>query len=289
MTIAAIYARKSTAQATSDDAKSVTRQVERGTACAATKGWTVDPEHVYVDDGISGAEFARRPALLRLVNALKPRPPFQILIMAEESRLGREQIEVAYVLKQLAQAGVRVWLYLEDRERTLDSPTEKLLMSLTAFADEVERDRARQRTRDALDRKARAGHVTGGLVFWYTNHVVAVPGPDGQARRSHVERVVNDAEAATVVRIFEMAASGHGVRAIAIHLNDGGTPAPMPRRTGRSRSWAPSSVHEILRRELYRGVIIWAARRSGIDGGSGASFTTPRPSGSGWRLRRSVS
>jgi hypothetical protein len=36
--------------------------------------------------------------------------------------LGREQIEVAYALKQHAQAGVRMWLYPEDRERTLDSP-----------------------------------------------------------------------------------------------------------------------------------------------------------------------
>jgi hypothetical protein len=36
------------------------------------------------------------------MNALKPRPSFQVLIMSEESRLGREQIEVAYALKQLA-------------------------------------------------------------------------------------------------------------------------------------------------------------------------------------------
>ena len=37
----------------------------------------------------------------RLLNALKPRPPFQVLVMSEESRLGREQIETAYALKQL--------------------------------------------------------------------------------------------------------------------------------------------------------------------------------------------
>ena len=30
-------------------------------------------------------------------------------------------------MKQFTQAGVRVWLYLEDRERTRDSPTDKLL------------------------------------------------------------------------------------------------------------------------------------------------------------------
>ena len=120
MTTAAIYARKSTEQAgVADDAKSVTRQIEHATAYATTKGWTVDPAHVYVDDGISGAEFAKHPGLVRLLAALAPRPPFQVLVMSEESRLGREQIETAYLLKQFITRGVRVCYYLEDRERTL--------------------------------------------------------------------------------------------------------------------------------------------------------------------------
>src|SRR5262245_38700184 len=98
--IAAIYARKSTEQnGVGDEEKSVTRQIEHAKAYAAQKGWTVSEDHVYVDDGISGAEFVKRPGFLRLMNALKPKPPFQVLIMSEESRLGREQIETAYVLK----------------------------------------------------------------------------------------------------------------------------------------------------------------------------------------------
>ena len=66
-------------------------------------------------------------------------------------------------------AGVRVFLYLEDRERTLDSPTDKIMLSLTAFADELEREKARQRVTDAMLRKARAGHVCGGQCFGYRN------------------------------------------------------------------------------------------------------------------------
>ena len=124
-----------------------------------------------------GAEFSNRPGFLRLMNSLKPRTPFQVLVMSEESRLGREAIETAYALKQLVQGGVRVFFYLEDRERTLDSPTDKIMLSLTTFADELEREKARQRTYDAMIRKARAGHVTGGCVFGYDN--VDVLGPDG--------------------------------------------------------------------------------------------------------------
>jgi DNA invertase Pin-like site-specific DNA recombinase len=99
---AAIYSRKSTDQAgVSDDQKSVARQIEHARAYAASKGWTVDDQHVFIDDGISGAEFANRLGFLRLMNALKPRAPFQVLVMSEESRLGREAIETPYALKQL--------------------------------------------------------------------------------------------------------------------------------------------------------------------------------------------
>ena len=111
-----------------------------------------------------------------------------------------------YAVKQLVQAGVRVFFYLEDRERTLDSATDKFMMSLTAFTDELEREKARQRTSDAMQRKAKAGHVTGGRVFGYDN--VEVSGPDGH--RSHVKRTINLDEAAVVRQIFELAAVGAG-------------------------------------------------------------------------------
>ena len=147
----------------------------------------------------------------------------------DEDRLGREQIETAWVLKQLITAGVRVFSYLQDRERTLDSPTEKLLLSVSTFADEMEREKARQRTYDALARKAEAGHVTGGRVFGYAN--VAVDG--------HVERRIDEAEAVVVRRIFELAAAGMGTRRIAHTLNAEGALSPPPRRGGAAAGVVP--------------------------------------------------
>src|SRR5712691_42520 len=193
--IAAIYARKSTEQnGVADDEKSVTRQVEHARAYALKRDWTVAHEHIYVDDGISGAEFVRRPDFLRLMNSLKPRPPFRALVMSEESRLGREQIETAYALKQIVDAGVRVFFYLEDRERTLDSALDKVMLSLTNFASEMEREKGRQRTYDAMARKARALQVTGGKVYGYDN--VDVLSPEG--KRLHVIRKINPEQAAVV-------------------------------------------------------------------------------------------
>jgi site-specific DNA recombinase len=255
--IAAIYARKSTEQlGVADEARSVTRQIEQAKSYAARKGWTVPESCIFVDDGISGAEFVNRPGFVRLMASLKPRPPFQVLVMSEESRLGREAIETAYVLKQLITAGVRVFFYLEDRERTFDSPTDKLLMSVTAFADELEREKARQRTHDAMQRKARAGHVTGGRVFGYDN--VEVLGINGQ--RSHVERRINEAEAAVVRRMFELCAGGAGLTRVTKTLNHEGVPAPRP-QLGRPRAWATSSVRAVLRRSLYKGEVTWNQSR----------------------------
>ena len=60
--IAAIYARKSTEQTgVVDEQKSVTRQIDHAKAYAVRKGWTVAEDHVYVDDGISGAEIRQPP------------------------------------------------------------------------------------------------------------------------------------------------------------------------------------------------------------------------------------
>jgi DNA invertase Pin-like site-specific DNA recombinase len=126
--------------------------------------------------------------------------------MSEESRLGREQIETAYALKQITDADVRVFFYLEDRERTVDNAMDKVMLSLTNFAAEMEREKARQRTYDAMLRKAKALHVTGGKVYGYDN--VEILGPNGT--RASVTRRINPEQAAVVRRLFELYANGLG-------------------------------------------------------------------------------
>jgi hypothetical protein len=79
--IAAVYVRKSTEQiGVASEQKSITRQIDHARRYADRKGWTIDDASIFVDDGISGAEFANRPGFLRLMNALKPRPTFQVLV-----------------------------------------------------------------------------------------------------------------------------------------------------------------------------------------------------------------
>jgi DNA invertase Pin-like site-specific DNA recombinase len=153
---AAVYARKSTAQnGIADEDKSVVRQVALCRAFAERQGWRLDDAYVFSDVAISGAEFSRRPGLVAPLNTLKPRPSFDVLLIYDADRLGREQVETAYIMKQLNQAGVRIFETKGGgRELALDSPIDKMVMAVLAGAAEIERAKARTRTRDALQRKA---------------------------------------------------------------------------------------------------------------------------------------
>ena len=226
----------------------------------------MDLAHVYTDDAISGAEFVNRPGLTRLLAALSPRPRFDALILAEPSRLGREQIETVYTLKRITDAGVAVWYYLDDRRAAMDSALAKVMASLSGFASESERELARARTYDALARKAKAGHVTGGLVYRYTNARL----------HGHVERRIDETEAAAVRRLFtelRQRARAAGDRA---RPGGRGRPAANATPTGRGPGWSPAAVREILARPLYTGLVVWN-RRKKTDRGGRTKVRVARP------------
>jgi site-specific DNA recombinase len=250
--IAAIYARKSTDQNVSDEEKSVAHQIERARAYAADKGWDVADEHVYSDDGISGAEFLKRPGFVALMNAVRPGPPFQVLVTMEQSWLGRSQDEVPYALKRITDAGVRIFAYLTNTEIKRESAADKFMIHAIAFVDDMAREQSRERTRDALRRKAERGHVAGGMLYGYRN----VRG------EGHVTRVIVPEEAEIITRIFREVAGGAGYLRVAQALNGEGIPGP------RSRPWAASGIRSMVFNPLYRGQIVWGRTRWADQGGT---------------------
>jgi DNA invertase Pin-like site-specific DNA recombinase len=50
------------------------------------------------------------------------------------------------------------------RAMAFDSPIDKMVMSFLGFAEKLEPDKARMRTRDALQRRAERGYVAGGVL-----------------------------------------------------------------------------------------------------------------------------
>jgi DNA invertase Pin-like site-specific DNA recombinase len=246
--IAALYLRKSTDEGDkATDAKSVTRQRENGAQYATAHGWTVDPRYIYSDDGISGAEFDKRPGLQALLAALSSAPPFQVLIVSETSRLGRNTFKTLDVIQQLTERGVRLFSYLDDRELTIDDELGEMNAFMQTLAATMERRKHSQRAVDTSVRKAKGGYVTGGRTFGYTN----VRGPHGQ-----VDRVINDLEAAAVRQVFTRFATGEGLKKIATALNQAGITPPRPSKSGPA-GWSPSTLKAVLVRTIYNGRITW--------------------------------
>src|SRR5262249_2795363 len=135
-------------------------------------------------------------------------------------------------------------------------------LMLVGMVAEMEREKTSQRVHDAMLRKARKGYATGGKGFGYDN--VPVDGATG--KRSHVELRINETEAAVVQQNFHMSATRHGLKAIATKLNREGAPTPRP-KCGRPSAWAPSSVREVLHRDLYRGLRTWNKTKKRDDWG----------------------
>jgi site-specific DNA recombinase len=279
MISAAIYARKSTTQeGRAEEDKSVTRQVENARAWATANDCFVADAHVFMDDGISGAEFDRRPGLQALLRALSPRAPFSVLIVSEQKSIGRETYETGSIIKKLAEAGVEIFEYVHGRSLTPKTWLDKVTNAVLSAADEAHQRQTSERTKEAHTRKVQLGHVVGGRKFGYDNkHVYGGEDVHGNPIRTHTERVINEAEAAAVLRVFQRCDEGYGLKATAKQLTAERVPAPRPfkRKNDETdmrcptavRGWSPSTVRAILTCEMYRGVIVWNKTRKRNDWG----------------------
>jgi site-specific DNA recombinase len=267
-----IYARKS-----NDDpnVESVTRQIARSREAAAQVGGVIIEEYVCWDNEISGAEFVRRPGLAKIREGAR-RGAFDVVVTMEPERFGRDMIRSALFLRDLTEAGVRIYYYLAQQYARFDTAEDRLIAMFRGYASENERENARKRTRDALELKARNGRVTGGVVFGYRN-VPVYSGTDtsGNPIREYVLHEIEPEEAEIIRGIFRMRAEGYGVRTIARALNGdaalteaskryfGGVRAQPPR----SGSWAPASIHAMLRNERYLGRPTWGRFKNTDRGG----------------------
>jgi hypothetical protein len=198
----------------------------------------------------------------------------------EASRLGRDMTRNAFYLGELTDQDIRIFYYLSREEERFDTPETRLMATLRGYASEVEREKASQRSRDALERKAKKGYNTGGVVFGYDNVPVYSVGQNGEQTKTHTDYRINPEQASVIVGIFTMYAGGHGFKSIARTLNgdaerdypelsqkyfQGVRPAAPRKGTG---SWSPSVVREMLLRERYVGKVPWGEYKKSYKGGT---------------------
>lgn len=130
----------------------------------------------YVDDGVTGMlELEERPAGARLLADARERR-FKELWIYKLDRLGRDGIDPLIVRRELERCGVKVV--------SLSEPLEDELMYgiLVAFAAH-ERRTFMKRSRDGMERAARDGRYTGGIIAF---------GFDVQGRKQNAVYVLDE-------------------------------------------------------------------------------------------------
>ena len=271
--IAAIYARKSNEQNdVADEQKSVTRQIEGARAFISARGWTLDDtqvgtkqvkgpdgtlvdrpifRHIYEDDGVSGALFANRAEFQRMMRDAAA-GAFEAIVFFDIDRFGRNARQTMDALNTLADLGISIWDYSTGQALDLNSFEGETMTFMKARFAQQYRDQVRKHTRDSHRRKAEQGLVCGGRVFGYDNV---------RQTKGETIRVINDAEADVVRRIYTDFAAGDGAFTIATTLNSIGAPSPRA-QLGRPSGWSVSTIREVLKRPLYRGEIVWGRTAS---------------------------
>src|SRR5687767_5923543 len=145
---AIVYSRVST-DAQERDGTSLDTQERAGIELAQTAGWLVIDS---IRDAASGFTL-ERPGMER-VRRLIREGAVDVVVAYAVDRLARNQTKLAVLLDEAEGSGVKLECVTEKIE---DTPLGKLVLSLRAFAAEVEREKITERTTRGKLERARSG------------------------------------------------------------------------------------------------------------------------------------
>jgi site-specific DNA recombinase len=232
----AVYARVSTTRQA--QAQTIEQQLDRLRAAAAGRGWALDDQHVYRDDGYSGARLGR-PGLDRLRDHAALADLDVVLVTAPD-RLARNYVHQVLLIEELAGHGCRVEFL--DRPMSSD-PHDQLLLQIRGAVAEYERTLIAERMRRGRLAKLRAGT----LLPWTRPPFGYRQDPDRPRDAAAVR--VEPGEAVLVAQLFDWYLEPRAtVYQLARRLTDLKVATP----TGKPR-WNVASVRWILRNPAYAG------------------------------------
>src|SRR6516225_10212488 len=213
---AAVYARVSTTRQA--QAQTIEQQLDRLRAEVAGRGWALEDQHVYRDDGYSGASLSR-PGL---------------------DRLARNYVHQVLLIEELAGHGCRVEFL--DRPMS-DDPHDQLLLQIRGAVAEYERTLITERMRRGRHARLRAGT----LLPWTRPPFGYRLDPDRPRDASAVR--TQPGEAALLAQLFDWYLQPRAtLYQLTARLASLGAASP----TGKPR-WTAASVRGILRNPAYAG------------------------------------
>ena len=236
---AAIYARVSTEKQGRD--QTVDSQLDALRRWATAHGHELKDDHVYIDEGYSGARLDR-PALDRLRDAARE-GEFDVLGVYSPDRLARRYAYQVLLLEEFRKAACDV----EFIERPIsDDPHDQLLLQIQGAIAEYERAVLAERFRRGKLQKARAGQWGAGQGPYGYRYVPKRDGVPG-----HLE--IDEAEAAVVRMLYRWLIDERmTVRQIIKRLAAGPVAAPQRQAALVQRRRAPDPLRPALHRHGLR-------------------------------------
>lgn len=265
----ACYVRVSTQR--QQQAQTIEQQVVRLREYIANQaGWELAEEHVFRDDGYSGAQL-NRPGLDALRDQAS-RAAFDCVLYTTPDRLARNYVHQMVLLEELTRLGCAV--YCIDRPLS-DDPHEQLILQVRSAVAEYERTVIVDRLRRGRQAKLRSGRLLPWTRPPYGYRV------DPERPRDPAGVRIAAAEAAIVEELFATYAKGEAtLNALAQTL----TRRQVPSATGQEH-WRVSSLRGLLTNPVYTGLAAaerWEAvparkRRSPLQPVGDGRSERPRP------------
>jgi site-specific DNA recombinase len=265
---------------------SITDQFRNCREGAEEKGWAVVEECIRSDEEKSGTSLFGRQGLQDLLAFAKQKPrPFDVLVIDETSRFGRNIGDVFKLLDIFEHHGVRLYFVSDD----LESGNEWFR---DAFAAKARADEQFSRTHGKRVRRGRvgrfdAGFNPGGGCYGYRNEKVfdhTKKGEHGEPGIMGMRQVIDPEQEKVVLRIFNSYAAGMSYMDIVRLLNGQEVPPPQSTRKNITPSWSKHAVECILSNDRYRGKITYGRTIEAQDPETGKKKRRKRPV-SEWRTR----
>jgi site-specific DNA recombinase len=236
----ALYLRVSTSR--QHQAQTIDQQLDRlRVHVSQHPEWHLADEHIYRDDGYSGAKL-NRPGL----DHLRDRAAFaafELVLITAPDRLARNYVHQMLLIDELAQRGCQV-MFL-DRPMS-DDPHDQLLLQIRGAVAEYERNLIADRMRRGRQAKLRSGQ----LLPWTRAPYGYVLDPEHPRDPNRVR--LDPIKAAIVQQIFAWYTNPQtpaSLYMVAKRLSDEHIPTPSG-----SPRWNVASIRGILRSSTYIGL-----------------------------------
>ncbi len=187
----------------------------------------------YIDEGITGTSISKRKNFVRMMEDAKD-GHFDLIVTREVSRFARNTVDTLQQTRLLKRMGIEVY-FTEDGIWTMNDEDGELRLTIMATLAQNESKKTSMR-------------VKAGQMVSFQNGVVYGTGNVLGYDKVGPEYVINEAQAKTVRKIFDMYLAGNGSQKIKKQLEKDGDLTAM----GKSL-WHYATISHILKNRLYCG------------------------------------